>query len=210
MVVESRSVIRNAKNARGLGFPSRARLIFALLVLIRSHYTIWGPGWRIDRPMPGPFLAPPPKPRKSALGSKLGKSGPIAMVAKNWACSFSVVLSGNLDNQIWNTQRPCRLCKPAYMMHYSTRFISRSLAVTGSGDPSRICEVSYFVLSFLLLLLSSVLWGVILKSILKSVFSIIPAAGYRKKHKQGSTVRWKLLYLRPQFRTETLIYRQGI
>ena len=32
MVVESRSVIRNAKNARGLG----ARLIFALLVLIRS------------------------------------------------------------------------------------------------------------------------------------------------------------------------------
>ena len=75
MVVESRSVIRNAKNARGLGrdrpappFPSRARLIFALLVLIRSHYTIWGPGWRIDRPMPGPFLAPPPKPRKSALG----------------------------------------------------------------------------------------------------------------------------------------------
>ena len=47
----SRSVIRNAKNARGLGrdrppppFPSRARLIFALLVLIRSHYTIWEPG----------------------------------------------------------------------------------------------------------------------------------------------------------------------
>ena len=48
MVVESRSVIRNAKNARGLGrdraffpppsppFPSRARLIFALPVLIRS------------------------------------------------------------------------------------------------------------------------------------------------------------------------------
>ena len=56
MVVESRSVIRNAKNARVLGrdraalpffpppsppFPSRARLIFALLVLIRSQYTIW-------------------------------------------------------------------------------------------------------------------------------------------------------------------------
>ena len=45
MVVESRSVIRNAKNARGLGrdtdpFPSNARLIFAFLVLIRSHYTI--------------------------------------------------------------------------------------------------------------------------------------------------------------------------
>ena len=45
MVVESRSVIRNVKNARGLPlppppFPSRARLIFALLVLIRSHYTI--------------------------------------------------------------------------------------------------------------------------------------------------------------------------
>ena len=51
----SRSVIRNAKNARGLGraraalpffpppsppFPSRPRLTFALLVLIRSHYTI--------------------------------------------------------------------------------------------------------------------------------------------------------------------------
>ena len=57
MVVESRSEKRNAKNARGLGrdilpffppppppFPSRARLIFALLVLIRSHYTIWEPG----------------------------------------------------------------------------------------------------------------------------------------------------------------------
>ena len=61
MVVESRSVIRNVKNAQGLGrdraaeanrlslpffppppppFPSNARLIFALLVLIRSHYTI--------------------------------------------------------------------------------------------------------------------------------------------------------------------------
>ena len=45
MVVESRSVIRNAKRARGLPpFPSRARLIFALLVLIRSHCTIWEPG----------------------------------------------------------------------------------------------------------------------------------------------------------------------
>ena len=48
IVVKSRSVKRNAKNARGLGrdrappppFPSRARLIFALLVLIRPHYTI--------------------------------------------------------------------------------------------------------------------------------------------------------------------------
>ena len=41
MVVESRSVIRNAKNARGSPpFPSRARLNFALLVLILSHYTI--------------------------------------------------------------------------------------------------------------------------------------------------------------------------
>ena len=28
----------------GAPFPSRARLIFALLVLIRSHYTIWEPG----------------------------------------------------------------------------------------------------------------------------------------------------------------------
>ena len=43
MVVETCSVIRNAKNARG-PFPSRARLIFALLLLIRSHYTIWEPG----------------------------------------------------------------------------------------------------------------------------------------------------------------------
>jgi len=38
MVVESRSVIRKAKNVRGLGrepppFPSRARLILALFVL---------------------------------------------------------------------------------------------------------------------------------------------------------------------------------
>ena len=56
MVVKSRSVKRNAKNARGLGrdraffspppppFPSCARLIFALVVLIRPHYTIWEPG----------------------------------------------------------------------------------------------------------------------------------------------------------------------
>ena len=49
-MVKSRSVTRNAKNARGLGrdralpFPTRARLIFALLVLIRPHYTIWQPG----------------------------------------------------------------------------------------------------------------------------------------------------------------------
>ena len=49
MVVESRSVIRNVKNARGLPlppppFPSRARLIFTLLVLIRSQvYTIGEP-----------------------------------------------------------------------------------------------------------------------------------------------------------------------
>ena len=52
-MVKSRSVKRNAKNARGLGrdslpffspppppFPSRARLIFALLALIRPHYTV--------------------------------------------------------------------------------------------------------------------------------------------------------------------------
>ena len=37
MVVESRSVIRNAKNAPSPPFPSRARLILALLVLIRSN-----------------------------------------------------------------------------------------------------------------------------------------------------------------------------
>ena len=48
IVVKSRSVQRNAKNARGLGrdraatatFPSSARLIFALLVLTRPQYTI--------------------------------------------------------------------------------------------------------------------------------------------------------------------------
>jgi len=47
IVVKSRPVKRNAKNARGLGrnrappptFPSRRSLIFALLVLIRPHYT---------------------------------------------------------------------------------------------------------------------------------------------------------------------------
>ena len=37
MVVESRSVIRNAKHAPPPPFPSLARLIFALLVLIRSN-----------------------------------------------------------------------------------------------------------------------------------------------------------------------------
>ena len=42
-MVKSRSVTRNAKNARGMPpsppspFPSRARLIFALLVLIRPE-----------------------------------------------------------------------------------------------------------------------------------------------------------------------------
>ena len=59
-MVKRRSVKRNAKNALGLGrdraaslpffppptspFPSRSRLIFALLVLIRPRYTIWEPG----------------------------------------------------------------------------------------------------------------------------------------------------------------------
>ena len=45
--MKRRSVKRNAKNARGLGkdaatapFTSRARLIFALLVLTRPHYTV--------------------------------------------------------------------------------------------------------------------------------------------------------------------------
>ena len=46
IVVKSGSVKRNAKNSRGLGrdSPSRTRLIFALRVLIRPHYTIWEPG----------------------------------------------------------------------------------------------------------------------------------------------------------------------
>ena len=44
-MVKSRSVERNAKNAKGLPpppppFPSRSRLIFALLVLIRPHYIL--------------------------------------------------------------------------------------------------------------------------------------------------------------------------
>ena len=63
-MVKSSSVKRNAKNAQGLGrdrappcpffpppphsFPSRARLIFALLVLIRPHYTILEPGTGYD------------------------------------------------------------------------------------------------------------------------------------------------------------------
>ena len=61
IVVKSSSVKRNAKNARGLGkdrappcpffpppphpFPSRARLIFALLVLIRPHYIYYLRAW---------------------------------------------------------------------------------------------------------------------------------------------------------------------
>ena len=58
IVVKSRSVKRCKKKCEkraGVGerqgsnflpppFPSRARLIFALLVLIRPHYTIWEPG----------------------------------------------------------------------------------------------------------------------------------------------------------------------
>ena len=44
--LKSHSVKRNAKNARGPPPPflSRARLIFALHVLIRPNYTIWEPG----------------------------------------------------------------------------------------------------------------------------------------------------------------------
>ena len=55
-------------------------------------------------------------------------------------------------------------------------------------------EDPYFVLSFLLLLLLfCVLCGFIFKSVLKSILSIISAAGFRKKHKHGSTVRVKIL-----------------
>ena len=50
-------------------------------------------------------------------------------------------------------------------------------------------EGPYFVLSFFVLPFW-VLCGVIFKSVLKSIFSINSAAGFRKKkHKHGSTVR---------------------
>ena len=35
------------------------------------HPQILGVWWSCDRPMPGPFPAPPPKPGKSALGTRL-------------------------------------------------------------------------------------------------------------------------------------------
>ena len=44
-----------------------------------------------------------------------------------------------------------------------------------------------------ILLLFSVLCGVIFKSVLKSILGIVSAAGSRKKHKHGSTVRVKII-----------------
>ena len=35
---------KNCEKRGGPPFPSRARLIFALLILARPHYTIWEPG----------------------------------------------------------------------------------------------------------------------------------------------------------------------
>ena len=58
---------------------------------------------------------------------------------------------------------------------------------------------TYVVLSFLLLLFC-VLCGVIVKGVLKSIFSITSASGFRKKQKQSTNVAlqftWKLLYFR--------------
>ena len=53
----------------------------------------------------------------------------------------------------------------------------------------------YFVLSSLLLF--CVLCGVIFKSVLKSIFSIIRLLDLEKKHKHGSTIRVKIIILRP-------------
>ena len=57
-------------------------------------------------------------------------------------------------------------------------------------------EGSYVVLSFLLILFC-VLCGVIFKRVLKRIFSIISASGFRekKKHKYGSAIRMKIIIL---------------
>ena len=56
-------------------------------------------------------------------------------------------------------------------------------------------EGSYVVLSFLLILFC-VLCGVIFKRVLKRIFSIISASGFRKKkHKYGSAIRMKFIIL---------------
>ena len=56
-------------------------------------------------------------------------------------------------------------------------------------------EGSYVVLSFLLVLFC-VLCGVIFKRVLKRIFSIISASGFRKKkHKYGSAIRMKFITL---------------
>lgn len=57
-----------------------------------------------------------------------------------------------------------------------------------------------------ILLLLSVLSGFIYKSVLKIIFSIVSAGGFRKKKKQGSAVRVKSIILRA---TETMIHRRG-
>ena len=106
-VVESRSVIRNAKNARGLGrdtapFPKSCASYFRF-ARFNTFPLYYLRAWMTDRPADArAFSRPTSKATEKRPGSKLRKSGPIAMVAKNWACSFSVVLSDNLDNQIWN------------------------------------------------------------------------------------------------------------
>ena len=72
----------------------------------------------------------------------------------------------------------------------------------------------YVVLSFLflfLLLLFWVLCGVIVKSVLKSIFSIISASGFRKKtkHKSGSAVRMKIVILPDCLRDEIIKSRRS-
>ena len=60
-------------------------------------------------------------------------------------------------------------------------------------------EGPYVVLSFILILFCA-LCGVIFKSVLKSIFSIISASGFRKKKNKaqiyGSAVRMKVIILR--------------
>ena len=132
MVVESHSVIRNAKNAPGLGrdwalpffppppppFPSRARFIFALLVLIRSHYTIWEPGTGYPYPYLRVWMTAPtptaPFPhliwiRRCRLTLTVKNFQVISNLLFQFIHTISGILVGPRESLNWKNQFPCSL-----------------------------------------------------------------------------------------------------
>ena len=148
--------------------------------------------------------------KQSNRGNKLTQET-SQVVITFWEKKMTVVTLVLLLPTVYITQLNDRdISRSAYMIHYPTQFISNqpdrafSEAGTGSGDPP--------------------LWRSLLCSFFSSSSSFFRIVRcYFKKyiekqvqhysgcwHKQGSTLRWKWLYLGPQYRTEALIYRQEI